>query len=339
MSCSSRVQYDREREANDGSVAQYIDSELQSAITRRQEVISDLLHQNHKNRFSLTKTWRFAKGLTQTHDGTTFPPETARTRKSLKYYSCPCNAMETLKKKDDEPDKTTAQGLKLRNWSSENVEFEGKGSNDWMPLSFALELMDKKIHTWLNVRLTIKRNSDDKLPGTTKSATKQETKTLEELCQQEMETGYHTRMAKPLRSNVNYHHDGPCAPKWPQGVTDLVILGRGLQKVPQMSIQLGLIRGLDLNVVLRAFQEDCPKLKNNNTQGNSGWKCIVSVQSVIRGHAGATRQQCRLGTITTKAFIDDQFPHPMAATVQICPEKDRDFRMRTIPQEKTKQTV
>ncbi|GJZ41357.1 putative reverse transcriptase domain-containing protein [Tanacetum coccineum] len=132
---------------------------------------------------------------------------------------CPAMPWRTLKK--IMTDKNTAQGAKLRNWSS-NVEFEAdtihgsvmatKPKTMQDAIEFATELMDKKINTWAERQADNKRKSDDTARNNQNQQPNKRQNTGRAYA-----AGNGDRKPyggpKPLCSKCNYHHEGP----WTQG--------------------------------------------------------------------------------------------------------------------------
>ncbi|GKC42805.1 putative reverse transcriptase domain-containing protein, partial [Tanacetum coccineum] len=98
--------------------------------------------------------------------------------------------------------------------------------------------------------------------------------------------------SKPLCSNSNYHHDGPCAPKCHKcnKVGHFARDCRSMKNVNNANNQRGTGSGQKPTCfecgVQGHFKRECPKLKNNNNRGNQvgGGNAPAKVYAV--GHAG-----------------------------------------------------
>ncbi|GJR01447.1 putative reverse transcriptase domain-containing protein [Tanacetum coccineum] len=145
-------------------------------------------------------------------------------------------------------------------------------------IEIATELMDKKIHTFVEHQTKNKRKHDDN-----QQQQRQENK------RQNTDRAYTTRSgekkpyggSKPLRAKCNYHHDGPCAPKCHKcnRVGHLACDSKG------------------------HFKRDCPKLKNTN-HGNQGENGNAPAKVYAVGHAGINPD---LNVVTGTFFQNNRY--------------------------------
>ncbi|GJQ93631.1 putative reverse transcriptase domain-containing protein [Tanacetum coccineum] len=145
-------------------------------------------------------------------------------------------------------------------------------------VEIATELMDKKIRTFVERPAESKRKFED---------TSRNTQNQQQQQNKRQNTGraYTTRSgekkpyggSKPLCSKLNYHHDGPCAPKCHK-----------CNKVGHFARDF---QG--------HFKRECPKLKNNNNRGNQvgGGNAPAKVYAV--GHAGTNPDS----NVVTRTFL------------------------------------
>nr|GFB12474.1 hypothetical protein [Tanacetum cinerariifolium] len=93
-------------------------------------------------------------------------------------------------------------------------------------------------------------------------------------------------------AKCNYHHDGPCAPK----CRNYNKIGHSASNCRSVAItnnannQRGIRSGQKLGCyecgVQGHFKRECPKLKNNNNQGNQGGRNNAPARVYVVGHAG-----------------------------------------------------
>ncbi|GJW81873.1 putative reverse transcriptase domain-containing protein [Tanacetum coccineum] len=171
----------------------------------------------------------------------------------------------------------TAQGAKLTNWSFEMWNLKDA-------IEFATELMDKKIKTWAERQADNKRKSDD----TARSNQNQQPNK-----RQNNEIAYAAGNGdrrpyggpKPLCSKCNYHHEGPCAPKCHK-CNRFGHLGRDYKN--PLNVNTGANQRACFECGAQGhFKKDCPKLKNNNNQGNQAGNAKAQAKVYAVGNAGA----------------------------------------------------
>ncbi|GJZ04750.1 reverse transcriptase domain-containing protein [Tanacetum coccineum] len=154
----------------------------------------------------------------------------------------------------------------------------------------AIEVMDKRIHTFADRQTENKRKQDNN----------------QQLQQQHQNKRQNTGKAyaagtvekkqyggsKPLCSKCNNHHDGPCAPKFHKckKVGHFARDCRSTANANNANNQKGTGSGQKPTCyecgVQGHFKRECPKLKNNNNRGNQvgGGNALAKVYTV--GHAG-----------------------------------------------------
>nr|GEW01001.1 hypothetical protein [Tanacetum cinerariifolium] len=164
-------------------------------------------------------------------------------------------------------------------------------------IEFATKLMDKKINTWAERQADNKRKSDD----TTRNNHQQPNK------RQNTGRAYAVRNGDgrayegpiPLCTKCNYHHDGPCAPKCHK-CNRFGHLSRDYRNSPNVNTGANQ-RG---NVCFECgaqghFKKECPKLKNNNNQGNQVRNAKAQAKVYAVGKAGANSNN----NVTTGTFL------------------------------------
>ncbi|GKF08131.1 reverse transcriptase domain-containing protein, partial [Tanacetum coccineum] len=153
-------------------------------------------------------------------------------------------------------------------------------------IEIAIELMDKKIHTFVKRQTKNKRKQDD-------NQQQQQNK------RQNTGRAYPARSgekkpyrgSKPLCAKCNYHHDGPCAPKCHKcnRVSYLARDCRSTANANTANNQMGTEAGQKPTCyecgAQGHFKRDCPKLKNNN-RGNQGGNGNAPAKVYAVGRAG-----------------------------------------------------
>nr|GFA66883.1 hypothetical protein [Tanacetum cinerariifolium] len=144
-------------------------------------------------------------------------------------------------------------------------------------IEIATELMDKKIRTFAERETASKRKFEN---------TSRNTQNQQQHSNKRHNTGrVYTATSgekkqyvgsKPLCAKFNYHHDGPCAPKW-RNCNKIGHLARDCWNTAntnnannQMGTRSGQKSGCHVCGVQGHFRRECPKLKNNNNHGNQG---------------------------------------------------------------------
>nr|GFB63406.1 hypothetical protein [Tanacetum cinerariifolium]GFB63434.1 hypothetical protein [Tanacetum cinerariifolium] len=98
--------------------------------------------------------------------------------------------------------------------------------------------------------------------------------------------------SRPLCAKCNYHHDGPCAPKYRNcnkighSASDCRSVENTNNANNQRSTGSGQKLGCYECGVHGHFKRECPKLKNNNNQGNQGGRNNASARVYTVGRAG-----------------------------------------------------
>ncbi|GJY51258.1 putative reverse transcriptase domain-containing protein [Tanacetum coccineum] len=158
-------------------------------------------------------------------------------------------------------------------------------------VEIATELMDKKIRTFAD------RQTENKI--------KQDNNQQQQQQQQPQNKRQNTgkayaagtgekklyRVSKPLCPKCNYHHDGPCAPKFHKcnRVGHLARDYRSPANANTTNNQRGTGTGQKTTCyecgAQGHFKRECPKLKNNNNRGNSAGNVNAPVKVYAVGHA------------------------------------------------------
>nr|GFB38897.1 reverse transcriptase domain-containing protein [Tanacetum cinerariifolium] len=151
------------------------------------------------------------------------------------------------------------------------------------------ELMDKKIRTFAERETVSKR----KFVNTSRN-----TQNQQQQSNKRQNTGrvYTTASgekkqyggSKPLCAKCNYHHDGPCAPKY-HNCNNFARDYRNTENTNNANNQRGTGSGQKIACyecgVQGHFKRECPKLKNNN-HGNQGGRNNASARVYTVGRAG-----------------------------------------------------
>nr|GEX79943.1 hypothetical protein [Tanacetum cinerariifolium] len=172
-------------------------------------------------------------------------------------------------------------------------------------IEIATELMDKKIRTFAERETASKRKFENTLRNTQNQQQQHLNKRQNTGRVYTAASGEKKQYmgSRPLCTKCNYHHDGPCAPKREcpklknnnnQGNQS------GRNNAPARVYAIGRV-GIDpdANVVMGQkfvchecgvqghFRRECPKLKNNNNQGNQGGRNNAPARVYAVGRAGA----------------------------------------------------
>ncbi|GKA70014.1 putative reverse transcriptase domain-containing protein [Tanacetum coccineum] len=149
---------------------------------------------------------------------------------------------------------------KLRSWSLICVNLKVKGTKiKNITIDFATETHDKKINNGLNVTLTTKESPNDTARITRKSSTKTKDKTQERAYARRKWDMRPYRRAQTTMFQMN-------PPNVNTGANQRVCFECGAQG---------------------HFKRDCPKLKNNNNQGNRVGNAKAQAKVYAVGNAGA----------------------------------------------------
>nr|GFC77873.1 hypothetical protein [Tanacetum cinerariifolium] len=160
-------------------------------------------------------------------------------------------------------------------------------------IEIAIELMDKKIRTFVEHETASKRKFEN---------TSRNTQNQQQHSNKRQNTGRVYTAAsgekkqyvgsKPLCAKCNYHHDGPCAPK----CRNYNKIGhsardcRNTANTNNSNNQMGTGSGQKLGCyecgVQGNFKRECPKLKNNNNQGNQSGRNNAPARVYTVGRAG-----------------------------------------------------
>ncbi|GJR67228.1 reverse transcriptase domain-containing protein [Tanacetum coccineum] len=154
-------------------------------------------------------------------------------------------------------------------------------------VEIATELMDKKIHTFVERQTESKRKQDDN------QQQQQQNKRQNTGRAYTAGTGEKKqyRGSKPLCSKWNYHHDGPCAPRCHKcnKVSHLAHDCRSTVNTNNANNQRGTGSGQKPTYYKCGahghFKRDCPKLKNNN-RGNQAGNGNAPAKVYAVGRAG-----------------------------------------------------
>ncbi|GJS64617.1 putative reverse transcriptase domain-containing protein [Tanacetum coccineum] len=150
-------------------------------------------------------------------------------------------------------------------------------------IEFATELMDKEINTWAERQADNKRKSDDTARNNQNQQLNKRQNTRRAYA-----TGNGDRRpyggTKPLCSKCNYHHDGPCAPKFYK-CNRFSHLGRDCKN--SLNINTGANQRVCFECGAQGhFKKDCPKLKNNNNRGNQAGNAKAQAKVYAVGNVG-----------------------------------------------------
>ncbi|GJZ47875.1 putative reverse transcriptase domain-containing protein [Tanacetum coccineum] len=159
----------------------------------------------------------------------------------------------------------------------------------------AIEVMDKRIHTFADRQTKGKRKFED-ISRNTQNQQQHQNK------RQNTGRAYAAGTvekkqyggSKPLCSKCNYHHDGPCAPKCHKcskvGHFARDCRSTAFFNIPLLKLEKAAFKGQKPTCfecgAQGHFKRECPKLKNNNNRGNQvgGGNAPAKVYAV--GHAG-----------------------------------------------------
>nr|GEU97229.1 putative reverse transcriptase domain-containing protein [Tanacetum cinerariifolium] len=189
-------------------------------------------------------------------------------------------------------------------------------------VEFATELMDKKIHTFAERQTTNKKKSEDTARNTQN--------------QQQQNKRQNTGMAytvrsgekkpyegsKPLCSKCNYHHDGPCTPKYHKcnRIGHLARDCRSPTYANTTNNQIGVRAGQKATCfeceAQGNFKRECLKLKNNN-RGNQGGNGNAPTKVYVVGNA---RTNTDFNVITGTFLLNNRY-----ATILFDTGSDRSF--------------
>nr|GFC27572.1 hypothetical protein [Tanacetum cinerariifolium] len=148
-------------------------------------------------------------------------------------------------------------------------------------IEIATELMEKKVLTFAERETASKR----KLENTSRTTRNQQQQQHQHSNKRQNTGRVYTAApggkkqyggSKPLCAKCNYHHDGPCAPKCQNCnkighiVRDCRVTTIANDANYQRGTGSGQKSGCYECGVQGYFKRECPKLKNNNNQGNQG---------------------------------------------------------------------
>nr|GFC02439.1 hypothetical protein [Tanacetum cinerariifolium] len=163
-------------------------------------------------------------------------------------------------------------------------------------IEITTELMDKKIRTFTERKTASKRKFENKSRTTQNqqqqhSNKRQNTGRVYTAAPGEKKQ---YRGSRPLCAKCNYHHDGPCAPKGTGSGQKLRCYECGVQG---------------------HFKRECPKLKNDNNQGNQGGRNNAPARGnetlIIHGDGSNQGNATRLSIISrskTEKYVKKGFP-------------------------------
>nr|GFB41801.1 putative reverse transcriptase domain-containing protein [Tanacetum cinerariifolium] len=141
-------------------------------------------------------------------------------------------------------------------------------------IEIATELMDKKIRTFAE-RETASKRKFENTSRTTRNQQQQHSNKRQNTGRVYTAAPGEKKQyegSRPLCAKCNYHHDGPCAPKC-----------RNCNKISHLARQK---LGCYECGVQGHFKRECPKLKNNNNQGNQGGRNNALARVYAVGRAG-----------------------------------------------------
>nr|GFA76917.1 hypothetical protein [Tanacetum cinerariifolium] len=160
-------------------------------------------------------------------------------------------------------------------------------------VAIATELMDQKIRTFAERKITSKR----KFENTSRSTQNQQQHPNKRQNTGRVYTAASGKKkqyggSKPLCAKCNYHHDGPCAPKCHKcnKVGHFARDCRSTTNTNNANNQRGTGSGQKPTCyecgVQGYFKRECPKLRNNNNHGNQGRRNNAPAKVYVVGHAG-----------------------------------------------------
>ncbi|GJT40664.1 putative reverse transcriptase domain-containing protein [Tanacetum coccineum] len=165
----------------------------------------------------------------------------------------------------------------------------------------ATELMDKRICTFADRQTENKRKQDNNQQQQPQNK------------RQNTDRAYATgtgekklyRGSKPLCPKCNYHHDGPCAPKYHKcnRVGHLAYDCRSPANANTANNQRGIRTGQKPTCyecgAQGHFKRECPKVKNNNNRGNPARNVNALAKMYAVGHAGTNPDS----NVVTSTFL------------------------------------
>nr|GFA80030.1 putative reverse transcriptase domain-containing protein [Tanacetum cinerariifolium] len=160
-------------------------------------------------------------------------------------------------------------------------------------VAIATELMDQKIRTFAERKITSKRKFENTLRSTQNQQQhpnkRQNTGRVYTAASGEKKQ---YGGSKPLCAKCNYHHDGPCAPKCHKcnKVGHFARDCRSTTNTNNANDQRGTGSGQKPTCyecrVQGYFKRECPKLRNNNNHGNQGRRNNAPAKVYVVGRAG-----------------------------------------------------
>nr|GFA81607.1 hypothetical protein [Tanacetum cinerariifolium] len=135
-------------------------------------------------------------------------------------------------------------------------------------IEISTELMDKKIRTFAEREIASKRKFGNTSRNTQNQQQQQHSNKRQNTGRVYTAASGEKKQyggSRPLCAKCNYHHDGPCAPKC-----------RNCNKIGHFASDCR----------SGHFKRECPKLKNNNNQGNQGGRTNAPARVYAVGRAG-----------------------------------------------------